>query len=755
MRLIVVSNRLPFTVRQKDGAIIFEESSGGLVTGLSGYLDRQKGRPGFECIWVGWPGGAVPPEREAEVTAAALRDRHCLPVYVPPREMDKFYHGFCNRTLWPLFHYFPLLASFEEEAWKTYRKVNETFAEAVLSVARPGDVIWVHDYQLLLLPLLLRRAGLEVRIGFFLHIPWPTFEIFRVLPTAWRRELLEGMLGADLVGFHTHDYTQYFLRCVYRTLGYDNNLGNIAAGDRLVKADTFPLGIDYERFHQAAAGEETTRESGELERLLEGRRAIFSVDRLDYTKGILNRLKGFEEFLAGHSEWHGKVVFIMAVVPSREEEENYARMKREVDEKVGHINGRFGKVGWTPILYQYRSVPFAQLVTLYSLCPVGLITPLRDGMNLVAKEYLACRRDGTGVLILSEMAGAARELGEAILVNPNHKVEIAAALQDALTMDPEEQVRRNRAMQERLRVYTAQRWAEDFLRALDDFRLLQSKLGTRYLGPALQPNLVRDFRGAACRLILLDYDGTLVPFAPNPQQARPDARLLQILEQLAAREGSIVFLVSGRDKAVLEEWFGGTGIGLIAEHGAWLREPGEPGEFRPWSLIKPLGHAWKKQIGPRLRLHAERLPGSFVEEKEYSLAWHYRKADPELGAYRAKELMDDLVQATANIDVQVLQGKKVVEVRNAGVNKGDAALHCLARMRPDFILAIGDDQTDEDLFKALPDEAYTVRVGISVSFADYCLHSYQEVRQLLQDLSLPEGTEDLGRPSESVKESTL
>jgi trehalose 6-phosphate synthase/phosphatase len=729
MRLLVISNRLPFTVREDGEDIRFDESNGGLVTGLSGYLDHQKQTPGFECLWIGWPGTSVPAEKQARVTAMAMEKHRAVPVFIPAAEMDVFYHGFCNHTLWPLFHYFPSMVAYDESTWQTYKRVNEAFAEAVLSVVRPGDVIWVHDYQLMLLPKLLRRGAPDNRIGFFLHIPFPSYEIFRLLPSGWAREILQGMLGSDLVGFHTHDYTQYFLRCVYRALGFEHNLGNIATGDKLVKADTFPLGIDFEKFHEAAAGPAVTREAKALESQLNGCKIVFSVDRLDYTKGILHRLKGFEEFLTKNPAWIGKVAFILSVVPSRVEEEHYQQMKKEIDEAVGKINGRFGNLGWTPILYQYRSLPFENLVSMYALSHVAMITPLRDGMNLVAKEFLACRRDGTGVLILSEMAGAARELGEAIQVNPNHSGEVAAALLEALTMEVEEQVRRNRAMQERLRLYTAQRWAEDFLRALGDFQSLQRKLATLYLGAGLRNTLISRYHTASRRLILLDYDGTLVPFAPHPQQARPDAKLLALLTRLAAAPGHRVYLVSGRDRRVLQEWFGGTGMGLIAEHGVWILERGPE-----WTLMKPLNAAWKSQIMPILRLYVDRLPGSFLEEKEFSIAWHYRKADPELGAHRAKELIDDLVHFTANIDVQVLEGKKVVEIRNAGVNKGNAALFCQNRFQPDFFLAIGDDQTDEDLFKAMPEDAFTVRVGLSISYADYCLYNYMEVRTLLEDL---------------------
>jgi trehalose 6-phosphate synthase/phosphatase len=732
-RLVVISNRLPFSLRRGDDAGQYElsASSGGLVSALSSYIERRSSEePNFECVWVGWPGAYVESEHQAEVRERALREHRAYPVFLADAEMEAFYQGFCNSTLWPLFHYFPSYVLYSEEQWQTYQRVNRAFCDAALALIQPGDVVWVHDYQLLLLPKLLRDSGVGAQLGFFLHVPFPSYEVFRQLPTRWRRELLEGMLGADLVGFHTHDYTQYFLRSVYRTLGYEHQFGEIAMGAELRRAETFPIGIDFMRFMQAARSPEVIALREQIERGLQGRKAIFSVDRLDYSKGILHRLRGFETFLQTHPEERGKVVFILVVVPSRAEVKHYRRMKHELDELVGQINGAYGGVDWVPILYQYRSLDFEELVALYSLAPIALITPLRDGMNLVAKEYLASKPDGQGVLILSEMAGAAQELGEAMLINPNHRQEIAEALHEAVRLDPGEQVRRNRPMQERLQRYDARRWVTNFLGSLERVKSRQGRLATHHLAGALRTALLDGYRVAQRRLVLLDYDGTLVPFAARPELATPDAGLLELLARLAADRHNRVFVISGRDRRTLGAWFAGLPLSLIAEHGAWLRQGS-----REWQQLKPLLSSWKEHLAPLLQLYVDRVPGSLLEEKDHSLAWHYRRADPELGAGRAKELMDELVGYTANFDVQVLEGKKVVEVRNAGVNKGAAALQCLSQIEPDFVLAAGDDQTDEDLFKALPRSAHTVRVGIPHSNAAYHLEDHLEVRALLAALA--------------------
>ncbi len=729
-RLIVISNRLPFSLRRTATGPELGASSGGLVSALSGYIQRRLTEdPSFECVWAGWPGGEVAPEEEAAVRATALEEHGAYPIFLGSEEMDRFYLGFCNSTLWPLFHYFPSYAVYREEDWETYQSVNQRFCDAVLEIVRPGDVLWVHDYQLLLLPKLLRNRLPHAALGFFLHIPFPSFEVFRQLPTRWRRELLEGVLAADLIGFHTHDYVQHFLRSVFRTLGHEHYLGQLTVNGEVRRVEAFPIGIDFQHFWDAAGSHEVMEARERVAEGLRDRKVIFSVDRSDYSKGLVQRLRGYQTLLETRPEWRGQVTFILVVVPSREQVHQYQKMKHELDELVGQINGAYGSVDWVPIIYQYRALSFVDLVALYSLAPIALITPLRDGMNLVAKEYLASKTDGTGVLILSEMTGAARELGEAIQINPNHAAEIAEAIHEALLMPEAEQVRRNRPMQERLRAFDAQHWVTNFLGALDRVKALQGKLATQHLVGTAAEGVVTRHRQAKQRLILLDYDGTLVPFASQPHLASPDPELIELLRGLIAVEGQTVYLISGRDRKTLDTWFAGVPLNIVAEHGAWLRD-----SSGNWGLLKPLGFEWKDHLRPLVQLYVDRVPGSLLEEKDFSLAWHYRLSDPELGSLRAKELTDDVVMYTANFDVQVLEGKKVIEIRNSGVNKGAAALHCLAQAHPDFILAAGDDLTDEDLFRALPADAVTVRVGATHSHATYRVVDYLELRALLTRL---------------------
>lgn len=730
MKLTLVSNRLPITVVEEKQQVKFRPSVGGLVTGLSDYLNsmRDVSLADLPHLWVGWPGSTVSEKNIGEVTTILQRDFNSYPVFISPSLMDNFYNGFCNKIIWPLFHYFPSHATFDKEQWIAYEKVNEIFCREIQPLIEPGDIVWVHDYHLMLLPRLLRERIKDLTAAFFLHIPFPSYEMFRLLPRRWQIKILEGLLGADLIGFHTYDYTQHFLKCVLSILGLEHSMGKIFLEERLVKVETNPLGINFQKFFNMASSSELDKEKRNLRKIFSDRKVILSIDRLDYTKGIINRLEGYEAFLAHNPSWHGKVIMMMVVVPSRIGVEHYRMMKRQIDEQVGRINGKYGNLTWMPIIYQYKFLPLKQLVALYSVSDVALITPIRDGMNLIAKEYLASRTDGTGVLILSETAGAARELGEAIIINPSDRAEIAVALRQALEMPIPEQIKRTEAMQKRLRRYDVAKWGNEFISQLLSIKEEQRRFEARLLG-AQREGLRRDYKNARRRLILLDYDGTLVPFSKDLLTVKPPQEVKDILRQLAADPKNEVIIISGRDRKILDDWFANLEIGLVAEHGVWLKPKNEG-----WKMTKPLENSWKQDLLPVLEVYVDRLPGSFIEEKEFSLAWHYRACQPELASVRANELVDYLVDFTSSIDVQVLHGKKVVEIRCAGVNKGMAARSWLLNGDYDFILAVGDDWTDEDLFRALPEEAYSIRVGIGHTYARFNLYNYRDVGELLKYL---------------------
>lgn len=729
---MIVSNRLPITVMRREDGFRFKTSIGGLVSGISSYLDSIKGRSlaRKEYAWIGWPGVTVESEADQVRLGTTLREKYnAYPVFLTEAAMDSFYHGFCNKIIWPLFHGFPSYVVYDETTWEQYQRVNEQFCDSVSAVVEPGDVVWIHDYHLMLLPRYLRERRPDAAIGFFLHIPFPSFEIFRLLPDQWRRGILEGLLGADLVGFHTYDYTNYFTRCVVRMLGHDHTMGWITTRDRRVRAETFPMGIDYERFHAAAQSQRVAEEREKIGPPLAGNRVILSIDRLDYSKGITNRLEGYRLFLERNPEHRRKVVLVLVVVPSRIGVEHYQAIKSQIDGLVGEINGRFGGLDWTPIIYQYRFVGFNQLVALYRSSDIALITPLRDGMNLIAKEYLASRPDESGVLVLSEMAGAAEELREALLINPNSRLEIAEAIKTALAMGADEQRHRNALMQRRLRNYTVMRWAREFIEQLLAAQIEQRKYATRQLTSDGRRQISAAFAAARRRLLLLDYDGTLVPFSPDPVAARPGDELIALLRRLANRAGTELVLISGRSKNTLQDWFAGFDIGLIAEHGIWRREPGQE-----WQLAMPLSNDWIPRVREVMERYVDRLPGAVIEAKEHSVVFHYRRANRERGVVLAQELADNLINFTANMDLQVLPGSKVVEVRKAGVNKGTAVRQWLDRTEADFVLACGDDVTDEDMFGVLPETAWSVRVGLAQSHARFNVADHRDVLTLLEAL---------------------
>ncbi|QJX47536.1 bifunctional alpha,alpha-trehalose-phosphate synthase (UDP-forming)/trehalose-phosphatase [Hymenobacter taeanensis] len=721
-RTIIVSNRLPTKVQRTANGLTFQPSEGGLATGL-GSIYRAA-----DNVWIGWPGLVVSDPGEQQQVTQRLQADSMAPVFLTEREIQDYYEGFSNGTLWPTFHYFSEYALYEEVHWEAYVAVNRKFCEAVLELAGPDDTIWVHDYQLLLLPEMLRRERPSATIGFFLHIPFPSYELLRELP--WGAELLEGMLGADLIGFHTFSYQRHFLSAVSHMLGYPNQSGQVETPSRLVLVDAFPMGIDFKQYAETANTEAVARQILAYREGFREGRIVLSIDRLDYTKGIAQRLRAFEGLLQRHPEWHGKVSLLMVVVPSRDQVAQYQSLKEEIDELVGRLNAQFSTMSWTPIHYFYRSFPFEELVALYRLADIALVTPVRDGMNLVAKEYIACRNDERGVLILSERAGAAHELSDALLINPTDTNHLVEALNEALLMPEEEQGRRMGHLRALVEQYDVFAWTKLFMDRLAYSKIKQHIYATDSLDQEARAQLQARYETANSRLLLLDYDGTLVRFESNPQRAQPDAELLRLLSSLADDPRNRVVIISGRDRATLEKWLGHLPVDFIAEHGVWLRRAREE-----WQLFQELRADWKPEVRLLMELYVRRTAGASIEEKDYSLAWHYRRVDADLGAVRARELLSHLSFITSNTELQVLEGSKVLEVKNAGINKGTAVARWLQPEPPEFILALGDGRTDEDTFKALPAEAYTIKVGNAArSLARYCVGDSDDVRSLLQSL---------------------
>lgn len=728
-KTIIISNRLPVQLQISNGGITAVPSVGGLATGMKSV------HSGGDSLWIGWSGltdEEIPKELAGDIDAA-LAKHGSSKVKLSKAEVEGFYFGFSNRTIWPLFHYFLEYSEFELANWEIYKAVNQKFADAILEKADDDDTIWIHDYQLMLVPQMIREKRPNVSIGFFLHIPFPSFEIFRTLP--WRKEILEGLLGSDLIGFHIYDYERHFLSSVRRLMGLEVSFNDIYLDNRVIKVDSFPMGIDYKKFSEAAKEHEnrSLEEQSELQRRLNTHKKddpeaklFLSIDRLDYSKGIAKRLYAFEYFLNKYPQYKEKVRLIILAVPSRSNVPQYKLLKREIDELVGRINGEFSTVSWTPIWYFYRSMPFDNLIDLYTSSDIAWLTPLRDGMNLVAKEYIATRTDKTGVLILSEMAGSANEMNEAILINPNNFEQIADSLHEAINMPIAEQKLRNEELQKRLERYNVEKWANDFMNSLKAQQERDAENISRKLTPERIDEVYHSFINSKKRLLFLDYDGTLAAFHNDPQKASPDEELYKLLDTLHNQPETELYLISGRDKDTFTRWFLPKKYNMIVEHGVWISQNGA--EF---SLMENVKNDWMEKIRPVLESFVDRTPGSFIEEKNYSLAWHYRKTDPDFGDKRATELNTVLTSLIGTYNLSVLDGNKVMEVKSSNVNKGRASVRILGENDYDFVFAIGDDWTDEYMFKELPENTVTVKVGQQKTHAKYFVENTLKVRELL------------------------
>lgn len=545
------------------------------------------------------------------------------------------------------------------------------------------------------------------------------------------------MLGADLIGFHTYDYERHFLSSVKRILRKEVSFNRVNLGTREVVVNTFPMGIDYEKFRNAAQShlDMENNEKSDFKKQLELHKKgankgsmILSIDRLDYTKGVVNRIKAFELFLTKYPEYLEKVRLVMLTVPSRSNVSDYKRLKKETDEIVGRVNGKFATINWTPIWYYYRAMDFDDLVDLYMTSDIAMITPVRDGMNLVAKEYIATRVKGDGVLILSEMAGASKELYESVLINPFDLDQMADALLTAIKMPLEEQQKRNLSMQKRLKRYSVEHWANEFMKALKTKHLSAEESSIIKINNHIQDTIVKKFKSSKKRMIFLDYDGTLVGYHPKPELAIPNEFLIELLQQLIDFPHTELAIISGRDQDFLEKWFGHLPITLVAEHGYFIKH-----KKQNWLSKETLQKNWKEDLIPLMERFTDRTPGTFIEEKKNSLVWHYRKTDPELAAERVVELKT-VLNSLISDELNVMDGDKVIEVVSGRYNKGTAVSEIIGDKEYDFILCFGDDVTDEFMFNDLPTHAINVKVGNKNTKANYCVDNTEEVKSLLSSL---------------------
>jgi len=543
-----------------------------------------------------------------------------------------------------------------------------------------------------------------------------------------RDELLNGLLGADLIGFHTYDYMRHFVSASERVLDLHFKLDQVSLENRISYVDAFPMGINYNLYYDTAILPQVQEKALELKNNFGPHKLILSVDRLDYSKGIIHRLKGFALFLEKHPEYKEKVSMAMIIVPSRDNVERYADLKTKIDETIGHINGMYSTINWTPVYYFYHSFDFEELVAMYHIADIALVTPLRDGMNLVAKEYLASKRDLPGVLILSEMAGAAIELTDSIIVNPNDIEEIERAILEALEMPEAEQLRKLRLMQKIVSIHTVNKWASDFVTELQVIKQKNDDLNNERLDESTFLKIQESYRNAGKCLFILDYDGTLTGFKNRPADAIPTKELMDILTKLSNNPKNKVVISSGRDHPTLEKWFGKLSITLAAEHGASYKENGK------WHKNLPVTQPWDDEIISILQSFVDKTPRSKMEIKETTLVWHYRNVDGWLASLREQQLLLALITPCTRQNLQIMRGNKVVEIKSPYHNKGSEVRRILKIDHFDFILAMGDDTTDEDTFRELPNDAYTIKIGSISEIARYNLRSQTSTLPFLKRL---------------------
>lgn len=720
-RWIIVSNRLPVSIDPETGKMV--QGSGGLVTALSNVKSKK------ETLWI----GALPGMRASDKLPGSLKA-----VPLDDELYDRFYNGMSNDVLWPLFHYERQFVRFEWDNWQAYIEANRKFAEVILATARKDDLIWIHDFHLFLVPQFLKQKNPKLRIGFFLHIPFPSSEVFRELPV--RKEILEGLIQADLIGFHDYSYLNHFCRSLYNILGLDSSLLFVQTKNHRAELGVFPVSIDAMKFQKKSKSVKVQKLRQDYAKRIP-RNLVLGVDRLDYIKGIDLKLLAFREALRRHPEWVGHLSLLQVAVPSRTDVEEYQKLKQYLEQLVGQINGEFGKPGYVPVHYMFKSISFDELVALYMRAQVLFISSKRDGMNLVSLEYIASQpEDDPGVVLLSEFTGAIGTLSNVVTINPWDIGLTAEKIVQAVSMPKARRVELQKPMLEYLKKYSATAWAESFLKRLEK-SYIPAEINSEEIIPTQKSNPAMKHLLSRCQdsqiLLFLDYDGTLVPIESLPEKAVLRKPMKEVLRSLAANPSIEVVIVSGRDMNFLNSQLKGARVSTAGEHGAIFKNI----RSRDYHyLVRSDIKSWFYMARRIMSDYAARVPHSFVEEKEYALSWHYRNSPSQFAGYQSRKLAEELRVGLSKYPVTILEGKKVIEARAIEANKGSFVRWYTENQWTKFsekqlVVAFGDDATDEDMFTSLGSDGLSIRVGSGATSAKYRLNDQEQVINLLREIA--------------------
>ncbi|CAG8548967.1 12250_t:CDS:10 [Acaulospora morrowiae] len=753
-RIINVTHMIPFDPRMK---VSDTEGVQWELTTRRGHSALYSGIRSLDAEWNNYHVGFVGPvfDEEKQVESSHLTNDHkkslegCLakfkvvPVWLEDAEHHGHYEGFCKTVLWPLFHYilWENATDGREEKinWEQYLKVNSRFTDKICEVYQPGDLVWIHDYHLLMVPQMLRKRIPNAAIGLFIHAPFPSSEIFRCLPR--RKEVLNGMLGANQIGFQTYSYARHFTSNCTRILGYESTPGGVDCKGSIVSVGPFPIGIDTGRIEKQRKQPEVLQRMNAIREMFPGKKIIVGRDKLDLVKGVIQKLRAFDKFLSLYPAWQNKVVLIQVTSPALTES---PKLERKVAELIAHINATYGSLEYTPVHHYHNNTGEVDYFALLSVADIGLITSVRDGMNTTSLEYIMCQQENYGPLILSEFTGMAGSLSASIMVNPWDYTGVAKAINDALLLPVEEKRVKHMQLLKHVTSHTAQFWARSFIKELLSSLSIRDQTNvTPYLDI---PTLLKKYKAAKRRLLLFDYDGTLTPIVNTPSQAVPSPHMLELLQELTNDPKNTVWVVSGRDQESLQRWLGKVKkLGFSAEHGSFLKNP----DSDKWiNLTEDIDMSWMHDVDEIFTYFTERTQGSSIEYKRSSITWHYRQADPEYGAFQAKECQNHLESAILpKLPVEILAGKKNLEVRPTLINKGEIVRRLLTNMPDvDFVFCAGDDRTDEDMFRVikkseLPEDIYfctTIGAANKKTMAGWHVATSEEVIQMIRRIVMHE-----------------